>query len=85
MAERLFEALVAALGDILVHAHGVDLVDVPQKRQVIGAGRVVAQGIGGAPDGAVVRGLAGPVVRQDLLHLVGGEAPVHHLVDLHGR
>ncbi len=40
--ESLFEALVTAPGDIVVHAHGVDLVDVPEERQVIGAGRVVA-------------------------------------------
>ncbi len=83
--QGLLEALVAALFQVGIQAHGIDLVHIGQEHQLIAARQVIAQRIGGAGQGPVVHGFAGPVVTDDVLDAFRGEASEDHLVDLHGR
>ena len=83
--QGLLQAFVAAPFQVGVQAQGVDLVDVGQEHQFVAAGGIVAQGIGGAGQGLIVHRLAGPVVGQDILDPLRGEAAEDHFVDLHGR
>ncbi len=83
--QGLFQALVAAPFQIGVQAQRIDLIHVGQEHQLIAAGQVIAQRVGGAGQLPVVHGLAGPVVAEDILDALGREPPEDHLVDLHGR
>ena len=82
---RLFEIGVPSPGQIGIDAVGVDMADVIQHHQLLGALLILKEIIGAVGQLLIVRSFPGPVIGQHLLDFGGGQVADHHLIDLHGR
>ena len=85
LVTTFFRALYPPLATIIVHLFRIDDAHIAQQHQFRRALFVALKVVGAVGQRFIVRGLAGPVVGQDLFDLVFGKVAVHHFVDLHGR